>query len=256
MATKLPNSFCTIDPTFTILDESKVEAEMKRMVEATKSEEGCMFYSFVRNGKKLICREAYVDGAAVNAHVANVGSLLGGCLENGILKMESLIVHGPADQLEIAKESTAALGARYAKIVEGGFTALTEAAGKDRKESPFCVISPTFTILKPDKLDAACAEMVERTTSEEKCIYYDFTKYGEDKLTCREAYADGDGVNAHVGNVGDLLGKALDDGIIKLESLNLQGPADQLEVAKATLDAFGCEYLAVTGEAFVRFSTS
>lgn len=144
--TKLPNNFATIDPTFTILKHEEAEVEMKKLTEITKSEEGCMYYGFVKNGDKLICREANVDGDAVNKHIEHVGLVLGACRDKSILKMESLIIHGPKDQLEISKKTADSLRAVYAGTVPGGFTNISQPTGTEHKENTFCSIVPTFTI--------------------------------------------------------------------------------------------------------------
>ena len=39
----------------------------------TKTEAGCIYYGWTIAGDKLFCREGYVDGAAANAHLENVG---------------------------------------------------------------------------------------------------------------------------------------------------------------------------------------
>ena len=108
-----PYTFCTIQPTFTILDRSKAEPIMKEFVEATKTEDGCVYYGWTVAGEKLFCREAYNDGAAVNAHLANVGPLIGKLLEDGVCKLDQIHIHGPSDQLELVKPGTKDLGTVY-----------------------------------------------------------------------------------------------------------------------------------------------
>ena len=76
--------FVTIQPTFTILDKAKATPIMKRFVEATKTEKGCIYYGWTVSGDKLFCREAYLNGEAANAHLKNVGSLIGEILADGV----------------------------------------------------------------------------------------------------------------------------------------------------------------------------
>merc|ERR1711959_258467 len=66
------------------------EPIMKEFVEATKTEDGCVYYGWTVAGEKLFCREAYNDGAAVNAHLANVGPLIGKLLEDGVCKLDQI----------------------------------------------------------------------------------------------------------------------------------------------------------------------
>ena len=62
------SKFLTIQPTFTINDLAKAEPFMKKCVDLTKTEDGCMFYGWTIKDDKLFCREAYVNGKAVAAH--------------------------------------------------------------------------------------------------------------------------------------------------------------------------------------------
>lgn len=78
---------------------------------------------------------------------------------------------------------------------------------------------------------ALLPQFIERTATEEKCLYYDFTIHG-DEIFCREAYVGGEGVNAHIENVGDLLGKALENS--DLTRLEVHGTAEELEKVKPT----------------------
>jgi hypothetical protein len=105
----LPHTFCTIYPTLTVLDWVKVEKEViPALIEATKPEKGCVFYGFTLNKEDnlLICR-------------ANGLPILGPALDGGLMKMDSLVITGPADQLAIAKEAGDALGAVYQETMVG-----------------------------------------------------------------------------------------------------------------------------------------
>ena len=82
-----------------------------------------------------------------------------------------------------------------------------------------------------DNFKALLPQFVEKTTSEELCLNYDFT-ICDDVIHCRESYTGGEGVNAHIENVGELLGQAL--GLSDLIRIEVHGPADELEKVKAT----------------------
>lgn len=75
-------------------------------------------------------------------------------------------------------------------------------------------------------------KFVEKTATEPKCLYYGFTTKG-DEVHCREAYADADGLLAHLENVGALLGEALK--LADVARLELHGPAAELEKLKGPL---------------------
>lgn len=73
-------------------------------------------------------------------------------------------------------------------------------------------------------------QFVERTSGEEGCLYYDFS-VAEGQVFCREAYVDAEAALAHVENVGELLGKALE--MSELVRFEVHGPAVELAKLKA-----------------------
>ena len=125
--------FITIQPTFTIKDAEKAKGIMDRFVAATESEAGAIWYGWTVargtprspsniipcNGDKLYCREAYVDGDAVLAHLDNVGALLGELLD-GAATLESLEIHGPVLELEKLKGKVPPVTVFYETV--SGFT--------------------------------------------------------------------------------------------------------------------------------------
>lgn len=83
-----------------------------------------------------------------------------------------------------------------------------------------------------ERIKPLLTRFVERTSTEPKKLYYDFTING-DEIFCREAYADADGALAHLANVGDLLGEMLE--LSTLARLEIHGPATELEKLRAPL---------------------
>ena len=79
---------------------------------------------------------------------------------------------------------------------------------------------------------AGLAAFVEKTATEEKNLYYEFTING-DEIFCREGYVGAEGVLTHLDNVGALLGEAL--AIADLTRLEFHGPAAELEKLKGPL---------------------
>ncbi len=100
--------------------------------------------------------------------------------------------------------------------------------------SNFVSLHPYFKV-HPGKLaefKAALPRFVDKTRSEEKNLFYEFTSNG-DEVFCREAYTDAEGLLAHLDNVGALLAEALK--IADLIRIELHGPADQLALLREPL---------------------
>lgn len=106
-----------------------------------------------------------------------------------------------------------------------------------------CVsIHPYFSV--PDeKLDEARAYLerfVALTQSEANCLYYGFSLDGN-QIHCREGYTGGDGLLAHLENVGELLGEFLEK-VATVTRLEVHGPAAELEKVKEPLAPFSPRY--------------
>ena len=107
------------------------------------------------------------------------------------------------------------------------FCTAVQAAGM-KPLSNFVSLHPYFKV-HPGKIDAfksGFAAFVEKTANEEKNLFYEFTVNG-DEIFCREAYADAEGLLAHLENVGDLLAEALK--IADLTRIEVHGPASELD---------------------------
>ena len=106
---------------------------------------------------------------------------------------------------------------------------------------PAISIHPYFKV-HPGKLDAARAllpRFVAKTTTEPKCLYYEFTSNG-DVVFCREAYVDAEGALAHLANVGEILAEMMQvSDVIRLE---IHGPAAELEKLKGPLAEYKPEW--------------
>jgi len=250
--TGLPNDFVSIDPTFTILDPSKVEEACKAMIEATKKEEGVLYYGFVRTETTLLCVEAYKDGEAVKKHLENVGPILTASLEAGTIKLDSLKIQGPKEQLEIVKPATDPLGAEYYETIQEGITFMQSMVGKEDTNKVMVSAYPIFTVPDWPKAEEQLKQFIADTSAESKCHFYGFTKH-DDKLICRESYHSGEGLLEHLGVNGERLGKCLEEGIIKLEVLKLLGPKEELEKLKEAGEPFGAIMMEYMG-GFTRFS--
>lgn len=82
-------------------------------------------------------------------------------------------------------------------------------------------------------------QFVALTQNEEKAIFYGFS-FTDDLIHCREGYADAEGALAHLENVGELLGKALE--IVDLVRLEVHGPAEELAKLKEPMKDLPVEY--------------
>ena len=82
-------------------------------------------------------------------------------------------------------------------------------------------------------------QFVERTSTEEGCLYYDFS-VNDGRVYCREAYVDAEAALAHVANVGPLLDQAL--GMSELVRFEIHGPASELAKLKEPWAALNPEW--------------
>ena len=110
-------------------------------------------------------------------------------------------------------------------------------AVQDPKMKPlsnFVSLHPYFKA-HPGKLDAlkaAFPAFIEKTTSEEKNLFYGFTVNG-DEIFCREGYADAEALLTHLDSVGAMLAEALK--IADLIRLEVHGPAAELDKLRKPL---------------------
>ena len=97
-----------------------------------------------------------------------------------------------------------------------------------------CTLVPYFKI-HPGKLEemkALCEKFVELTRNEAKVLFYGFTFDG-DQMHCREGYQDGEGLLAHLENVGPTFNEALK--IADLTRLEVHGPESELAKLRGPL---------------------
>jgi quinol monooxygenase YgiN len=73
---------------------------------------------------------------------------------------------------------------------------------------------------------------VELTRTEPKNLFYEFSVNG-DKVFCREAYSDAEGLLHHLNNFGALLGEAMK--MADLVRVEVHGPAAELEKLREPL---------------------
>jgi quinol monooxygenase YgiN len=102
--------------------------------------------------------------------------------------------------------------------------------------SNFVSLHPYFRVRagKLDLFKAALPAFVEKTKTEARNLFYDFTVSGNEVL-CREGYTDAEGLLSHLADVDALLKEALK--ISELARLEVHGPAEELAKLKGPLAA-------------------
>ncbi len=88
-----------------------------RFIEKTKTETGCLYYSFTFDGDAVYCREGYLDAAALLTHVENVNAQIQEALT--IADIVRLEAHGPEAELNKLREPLAALNPQYFVLYQG-----------------------------------------------------------------------------------------------------------------------------------------
>jgi len=85
---------------------------------------------------------------------------------------------------------------------------------------------------KFDEFVASLPSFVEKTSTEPKCLFYDFT-VGDGVIFCREGYDGAEAALGHLDNVGEMLQEALE--ISDLERLEIHGPAAEIDKMREPL---------------------
>ncbi len=93
------------------------KALCNRFLEKTKTEPGCLYYSFTFDNDVVYCREGYVDADALLKHADNVGELL---QEAGTISdLARIEAHGPEAELKKLHERLAGLSPQYFVLYQG-----------------------------------------------------------------------------------------------------------------------------------------
>jgi len=110
--------------------------------------------------------------------------------------------------------------------------------------SNFVSLHPYFKVHhgKLEKVKALFPHFAEKTATEEKVLFYEFSING-DEIFCREGYTDAEGILTHLDNVGAVLAELLTMGdLIRIE---LHGPAAELEKLKKPLAHLNPAFFAI-----------
>ncbi|MGJ8658029.1 MAG: putative quinol monooxygenase [Akkermansiaceae bacterium] len=90
-------------------------------------------------------------------------------------------------------------------------------------------IHPYFKINEGrlEDFKANIKDFIERTQTEDKCFYYDFSYCAEENSAfCRESYEGAEGVLTHLENVGGQIEKALT--MSDMYCLEIHGPSEEI----------------------------
>ncbi|MFO8033136.1 MAG: hypothetical protein R6U22_11385 [Desulfohalobiaceae bacterium] len=104
-----------------------------------------------------------------------------------------------------------------------------------------CTIVPYFQVHqgKLDEFKRLCEQLVEKTKTETKCLYYGYSFNGN-LAHCREGYQDADGLLKHLENVSYLLKEALK--ISEIVRLEVHGPEEELAKLREPLADMNPEF--------------
>ncbi len=104
-----------------------------------------------------------------------------------------------------------------------------------------CTLVPYFQVYegKLDLFKDLCLKFMEKTKQESKCLYYGFS-FKDNLVHCREGYDGGEGILAHLENVGSILEEALK--ISDLVRLEIHGCEEELAKLREPLPEFKPEF--------------
>jgi len=104
-----------------------------------------------------------------------------------------------------------------------------------------CVLVWVFELREDRREDfkTLCEQFCARVDEEPKCISHRFSYNGE-QVHYHVAAKDAFGVLAHVVDMGDVLGEALET--VALQRLEIHGPRDQLDELRDPLAAFDPDF--------------
>ena len=108
-------------------------------------------------------------------------------------------------------------------------------------EDACCTLVPYFAVHegKLDAFNALVTKFIDRTRSEDGCLFYAFSFDG-DTAHCREGYANAQAVLDHVENVGDIIDEALT--VSELIRVEIHGPAAEIDKLREPLGSLNPQF--------------
>lgn len=104
-----------------------------------------------------------------------------------------------------------------------------------------CTLVPYFEVPTGNlaAFKALGPKFVAKTKTEPGCVHYAFSFSGT-MAHCREGYVNAEGILAHLQNVGEILGQALQ--LAKLVRLEVHAPAAEIEKLKGPMASLNPQF--------------
>ena len=103
---------CTVSPTYTINDWTLARPIMQQIIDQANAQPGCTYFGWEKSGNVLSSRETFRGGDALRFHLESVKPLIDK-LKLGPAKLVNFEMHGPAIEVEKAKDVAASLNPIY-----------------------------------------------------------------------------------------------------------------------------------------------
>lgn len=234
----------TLAPYYKINDAEAFRKIWQVFYDKFPHKEDCVHYAFCFTGDgRAHCRQAYSNAAKVIQHLADVESALKEALD-GPAQLERIEVHGPKHEIERLREelSTFSRGIIFYEA-EWGNRPARPAMDNDT----VCHLYPYFKLKQPQEFrriwyDAFPATLAKQDIEDSHQYAFSFNPESN-VASCRESYADAEGVLLHLQNVDKILTAVL-DGPAELLRLEVHAPASEIEKLKVDLSPLGCEFFA------------
>jgi len=238
-------SFITVQPTYTVHDWPAAKRAMAEFMDAARSERGAMYCGWTSCGDQLFCREAYHDAGSAIAHMQNVRPSISKLL-NTAATLDVMEVHGPAAELAKCRDVMVDYSPEWCEVDSGCTSIVRPYAGMSRGQSHYSV-DVSYKVVDWETARPLLDESVARMRKTPSCIFFGWTKSDGDRLHCRQAYTNADGVLAHIASVDPVIEKLI-SGPARIVSLRIHGPKTGNEaVVTAMSDYHGqkAEYFAI-----------
>jgi len=99
-------TLCSSCPSFKVQDWTAAAPLVRQFIDRTGLETGCTYFGWSSRGEDLQWHGNYKDGTALRDHFNNVSDLIL-ALDEGPARMMKLELHGPAVELDKARDATA-----------------------------------------------------------------------------------------------------------------------------------------------------
>ena len=232
-----PYNFLSLRPTYKVSDWDVARPIMDEYLAKTREERGPMFCGWNICGDTLFTSESFHNAGAVAEHLENVQPLVDKLLSSGAATLERMELHGPTSELAKCKGAIkGSVDAAFFEIDSGCTFLVRPYAGMSRGHAHFS-IAPYFKVSDWATAQPLLDECVEKMRRTAGCVFFGWTKSGDDTLFCNCAFTNADGLRAHLASVDSIV-VALLDGPATLESVSVHGPKTRLLEVKDATDSY------------------